>query len=127
MNTLPKVLIIDDSSLARLMIRDIVTELGMEAHEAQTADEGIHRFKDIKPRFVVLDIMLSGKNGLEALAEIRGYDNDAIIIMCTSIIGQEDVINKAIEFGADDYITKPFKKEEMMRIFRKYGENLVQE
>lgn len=58
---------------------------------------------------------MPGRSGLEVLEEILRQDEDAAVVMC-SAMGQETVIQKAIVMGARDFIVKPFKKDEFLRI-----------
>lgn len=115
-----KALITDDSQLVRKILGDILRENNFEILEAESAEEAIHHYKKQKPDLVIMDIMLGGKNGIEAVHEITSYDKSAIVIMCTSIIGQEQIIQKTFDFGASEYITKPFKKDEIRKLVAKY-------
>ncbi|MFP4424244.1 MAG: response regulator [Candidatus Woesearchaeota archaeon] len=116
-----KVMIVDNSKLIKRMIRDIAEKQQCTIIEASTADEAVIRYKDEKPDMVFMDIMLGTKNGIEALKEIKEFDDKAVIIICTSIIGQEEVIEKAYRFGATDYITKPFSDEEIIELINRHS------
>lgn len=116
-----KVLIVDDSSFMRTMIKNIVTQKSCEVIEASNADESVEKYKSEKPDVVFMDIIMEGKTGLDALKEIREHDENAIVIMCTSIGGQEHVIKEAVDYGASDFMTKPFKQQEIFNVLEKYG------
>ncbi|MGM5487478.1 MAG: response regulator [Nanobdellota archaeon] len=116
-----KVMVVDDSKLIKRMVRDIAEKQQCTVTEASNADEAVRKYKDEKPDMVFMDIMLGTKNGIEALKEIREFDEKAIVIICTSIIGQEEVIEKAYKFGASEYITKPFSDEEIEDIIKRYN------
>jgi two-component system chemotaxis response regulator CheY len=117
---LAKVLIVDDSSFMRTMIKNIVVQRNCEIIEASNADESVQKYKDEKPDLVFMDIIMEGKTGLEALKEIREYDENAVVVMCTSIGGQEHIIKEAVEYGASDFMTKPFKQQEIFNVLDKY-------
>lgn len=83
--------------------------------EARDGDEAIAMFGEYSPDLVLLDITMPGRSGLEVLEEILRQDEDAAVVMC-SAMGQDTVIQKAIVMGARDFIVKPFKKDEFLRI-----------
>jgi CheY-like chemotaxis protein len=114
------VMTVDDSSLIRKILKTICEKEGCEVVEAQNATEAIKRFQEEHIDFIFMDIMFPGKNGIEALAELKMLDPTVTVVMCTSIIGQEQVIEKSIEFGASEYITKPFQEEHIRSIIKKY-------
>lgn len=111
-----KILIVDDAMFMRKSIRKILSEGGYaDVEEARGGDEAIAMFGEYNPDLVLLDITMPGRSGLEVLEEILGQDEDAAVVMC-SAMGQETVIQKAIVMGARDFIVKPFKKDEFLRI-----------
>lgn len=118
-----KVLVVDDSSFMRTMIKNIVKQKNAEVVEASNADESIENYKQEKPDIVFMDIIMEGKTGLDALKAIKEHDPDAIVVMCTSIGGQEHVIKEAVDYGAADFMTKPFKQQEIFNVIDKYGKN----
>lgn len=111
-----KILIVDDAMFMRKSIRKILSEGGYaNVEEARDGDEAIAMFGEYGPDLVLLDITMPGRSGLEVLEEILRQDEDAAVVMC-SAMGQETVIQKAIVMGARDFIVKPFKKDEFLRI-----------
>lgn len=111
-----KILIVDDAMFMRKSIRKILSEGGYaNVEEARDGDEAIAMFGEYSPDLVLLDITMPGRSGLEVLEEILRQDEDAAVVMC-STMGQETVIQKAIVMGARDFIVKPFKKDEFLRI-----------
>ena len=116
----PKIMIVDDSRLIRQMLGDIARAKGCIVLEASTAEEAVRLYEANRPNLVFMDIILGGKNGIEALDEIRKIDPDANIVMCTSVIGQENIVQKAFHFGAREYITKPFIPEEIEAVIQRY-------
>ena len=111
-----KILIVDDAMFMRKSIRKILSEGGYaNVEEARDGDEAIAMFGEYNPDLVLLDITMPGKSGLEVLEEILRQDEDAAVVMC-SAMGQETVIQRAIVMGARDFIVKPFKKDEFLRM-----------
>jgi len=108
-----KVLIIDDDA----PIRDTVQlSLGFqkeafEIRAAQDGETGLEAFLRWQPDIVVLDIMLPKMSGLDVLARIRKVSNARVIML--SAKGRDADIAKALEAGADDYVTKPFSVLEL--------------
>lgn len=115
-----EILIVDDALFMRRIIKAALEESGYDhILEAKDGEEAVRIFKSRKPDIVLLDITMPGKSGIEVLEEIRAEDPDAVVIMC-SAIGQEKTIEKAVRIGASGYIIKPFKKEELAEIIKKF-------
>ena len=114
-----KVLIVDDAAFMRNMIKDILEEEGYEiAGEAANGEEAISKYKELRPDVVTMDIVMPLKSGIEAVHEIVSFNKDAKIVMC-SALGQESLVMEAIEAGAKDFITKPFKTEKVLETIKK--------
>lgn len=115
-----KILVCDDSILARKQIKDIIFTVGkptiLEASDGQTA---IDIYKEHKPDLVFLDIVMPNKDGNIALEEIMSFDRDAIIIVVSSV-GTQTQLKCALEAGATDFIQKPFNKEQILEAIKKY-------
>ncbi len=114
-----KVLIVDDAAFMRNMLKDILEEEGYEvAGEAANGEEAVSKYMELRPDVVTMDIVMPLKSGIEAVHEIVSFNKDAKIVMC-SALGQESLVMEAIEAGAKDFITKPFKKENVLEIIKK--------
>ena len=115
-----KILICDDSILARKQIKDIIVTLGsptiLEASDGQSA---IDLYKAEKPNLVFLDIVMPKKDGNIAIEEIMAFDKNAIIIIVSSV-GTQSQLKCALEAGATDFIQKPFSKEHIIEALHKY-------
>lgn len=117
-----KVLIVDDAIFMRNLLKDILVSEGYEVvGEAGNGEEAVKRYFDLKPDITTMDIVMPLKNGIEAVREIVGRDPKARIIMI-SALGQESLVMEAMEAGALDFITKPFTKEKVIQVIRKYME-----
>jgi two-component system chemotaxis response regulator CheY len=82
--------------------------------ECGSGEEGMKKFQELSPDLVTLDIMLPGMNGIETLKEIMEIDEDANVLMISSM-GQESKIREAILAGARDFIVKPFNEETLIK------------
>lgn len=115
-----KVLIVDDALFMRKMIRKILEELGcQDITEAQDGEEAIQKYEEIKPDLILMDITMPQMSGVEALERIMKKDPSQKIVMC-SAVGQEMMIQKAVELGASDFIVKPFDKEKFRKVIEHY-------
>jgi two-component system chemotaxis response regulator CheY len=103
----------------RLLITNYLVGLGHSViGEAENGDEGVTRYKELHPDVVTLDITMPIKDGLEACKEILDYDSKAKVIM-VSAMGQEPMVLEAIQYGAKDFIVKPFKKDRIAEAMKK--------
>ena len=116
-----KILIADDSAFMRNIIKGILNQNGItDIVEAVDGQDAINKYNEQKPGLVFMDIMMPNKNGLDALREIKASSNDAKIVMCTSV-GQEKIIQESVDAGATDFVTKPFKPEDIKEIIVKFN------
>jgi two-component system chemotaxis response regulator CheY len=116
-----KVLIVDDSAFMRNMLKKLITEAGGEiAGEAGDGKEAQEKYSQLKPGLVFMDIMMPNVNGIDGLKGIMSQEKTAKVVMCTSI-GQQKVVDEAVEAGASDFIVKPFTKEDVMTVINKYN------
>ena len=114
-----RILVADDASFMRQMIRDIIEPEGFEViGEAADGVEVMEKFKELEPDLVMLDIVMPRKSGMDAVRELVTLDPSAKIVMC-SALGQEALVMEAIQAGAKDFIVKPFKPEAVLTTLRK--------
>lgn len=108
------ILVVDDAKFMRMTLRQIFEEANHSViAEAQTGNEAIDHYIELKPDLVIMDITMPEMDGIEAVRKIKEYDADATIVMC-SAIGQSRLVLEAIEAGASDFIVKPFEKERVI-------------
>ena len=107
-----KVLIVDDSKVERLILKEILTELKFSIFEAENAVEGIQKANEIKPDLILMDVVMPGMNGFQATRQITSNESmkDIPVIMCTSKNQATDKIWGRHQ-GAKAYIVKPIQKE----------------
>ena len=103
-----KILICDDSILARKQLKDIIVEHGYQDFlEASNGQEAIDLYKEHKPELVFVDIVMPVKDGVQAIHEIREFDPEANIIVVSSV-GTQTQLKNAIMEGARDFVQKPY-------------------
>ena len=108
------VLIVDDAAFMRLTIRQMLEAHGHSvAGEAANGIEAIRKFKEVKPDVVLLDITMPEMDGLETLKRLKEVNSRAKIIICTAL-GHQEKVAQAIEYGASDFIVKPFEVSRLM-------------
>jgi len=113
------VLIVDDAAFMRIKLKDILEKNNYEvAGEAENGIEAIEKYKEVKPDIVTMDITMPEKDGVEALKEIKAFDEDAKVLMC-SAMGQQTMVMDAIRSGALDFIVKPFDTERVIHALDK--------
>ncbi|WP_426349115.1 response regulator [Alloiococcus sp. CFN-8] len=114
-----KVLIVDDAAFMRMMIRDILEKNGFEVvGEASNGIKAVELYKKEKPEVVTMDITMPDMDGIEAVKQIRAFDPESKIIMC-SAMGQQSMVMDAIRAGARDFIVKPFQADRVIEAIRK--------
>ena len=114
-----RVLIVDDLPFMREVIRDILLEADFRiVGEAQNGRDGVISFMKRKPDIVLLDIAMPVMDGITALRRIMSYDPSARVVMC-SALGEEEMIIRAIQLGAKDFVVKPFQAERIISAVNK--------
>jgi two-component system chemotaxis response regulator CheY len=109
-----KILIVDDTLFMRTLLKNILFSGGHTiAGEAGDGEDGVAKYKELKPDLVTMDIVMPNKNGIDALKEIKAFDPNAKVIMCTAV-GQESMVRSAIMSGARGYIVKPFQAPKVL-------------
>ena len=113
------ILIVDDASFMRMMIKDILTKNEFEVvGEAENGLVAVEKYKELEPELIIMDITMPEMDGIQAVKEIKKIDSNAKIIMC-SAMGQQSMVIEAIQAGAKDFIVKPFQKERVLEAVRK--------
>jgi two-component system chemotaxis response regulator CheY len=113
-----KALIVDDASLARIMLRKLLEANGYnEIWEASNGEEAINLYEGIKPNLVTMDITMPGINGITAIKRIMALDPVANIIVC-SALGEKSIVLEAIQAGAKHFIIKPYDADKVVNIIK---------
>jgi len=106
------VLIVEDESNIRELLRMYLEQEGYHVETAQNGSEGLRTFKRVHPDLVLLDVMMPVMDGNQMIRELRTFSKTPVI-MLTAKGEMMDKIT-GLELGADDYITKPFEMREVM-------------
>ncbi|NLK94300.1 MAG: response regulator transcription factor [Clostridiales bacterium] len=108
-----KILLVEDEESIRSFLKINLERNDFQVIEAETGEEGIKKADLEKPEIAILDVMLPGINGFEVCHELRSKYSDMGIIMLTAK-GQDIDKIMGLEYGADDYIIKPFNPLEVV-------------
>ncbi|RXI65423.1 response regulator transcription factor [Clostridium tetani] len=108
-----KILLVEDEKSIRGFLKINLKRSGLEVVEAETGEEGIRKAKIEKPSIALLDVMLPGIDGFQVCKELRQEFPSMGIIMLTARTQDMDKI-MGLEFGADDYVVKPFNPSELI-------------
>lgn len=108
-----KILLVEDEKSIRGFLKINLKRSELEVIEAETGEEGIRKAKVEKPSIALLDVMLPGIDGFQVCKELRKEFPNMGIIMLTARTQDIDKI-MGLEFGADDYVVKPFNPSELI-------------
>jgi DNA-binding response OmpR family regulator len=111
-----RILVIDDEPAMVGAVAALVGSVGHRVTAAYDGEEGLRHFDDERPDLVILDLAMPGMDGLTVCTEIRRRGPTPIIILSGE--GQEAAKVEALDAGADDYVTKPFGKSELLARIR---------
>ncbi len=111
------ILVVDDEEIMREILETLLTREGYDVKLASSGEEGLELARALPFDAAVVDIMMPGLNGIETLDELRRLDEDLAVIIITAYASVESAIS-AMKSGAFDYITKPFKNEEVLVVIR---------
>ena len=113
-----RILIVDDSSLARRRARTILEGGGYEVIEAEDGMSAIERYFVEKPDVVMLDLVMKGMYGLDVLAQLRQIDPNARVIVVSADV-QTSSHQMAEDGGAAGFLVKPLDETEALTLVRK--------
>lgn len=114
-----RILVVDDSFYMRTMLRNMLSDAGYEViGEAPNGQTALQMAREHKPDLVTLDVILPDNTGLDVLKGIK-KDNPDMKVVIVSAVGQEVIVNEALEFGALSYIVKPFSEEKVLEVVGK--------
>lgn len=111
-----KILIGDDSILARRQLKNLINMLGSPTFfEASNGEDAVNIYKKESPDLVFLDIVMPIMDGNTAVREIMAFDPDALIIIVSSV-GTQSLLKGAIMAGASEFIQKPLEQEQIHHV-----------
>jgi len=107
-----RVLVVDDEADIRELVRELLGRAGYDVVEAPNGSEALKLFYSQQPDFVILDVQMPVLDGWETLARIRDV-SDVPVLMLTARAEELDKV-RGLRAGADDYLTKPFGRQELL-------------
>ena len=107
-----RILVVDDEPKIRNIVTSYLTKEGFDVSEAEDGPSAVAKAERLEPDVIILDVMLPGFDGVEALRQIR-TKSDVYVIMLTARSEETDKLI-GLSVGADDYITKPFSARELV-------------
>ena len=110
------VLLCDDSQLVRKKMSEIFGRVGItNVTSAEDGEEAVEKYKEVRPDLVFMDIVMPKKSGIDALREIKAFDPDAKVVMASTVGTQKNLIN-AIKEGAFEFLQKPVKDDDVLKV-----------
>jgi DNA-binding NtrC family response regulator len=109
-----RVLVVDDEETVRNLLKRTLEEAGYDVVTAANGEEALHEVSQQEPEAVLLDIKMPGLSGIDVLAKITTDWSDICVMMVTAV-GDTQTAVEAMKLGAYDYITKPFKPNDVVR------------
>lgn len=113
-----RILIVDDEKQIRRILSVLLAERGYEVAEAESGEEALSRFSELRPTLVLLDLSLPGMDGLEVLRQLLERDPQLDCIIMTAY-GTIRTAVEAMRRGAFDYLTKPFDNDELLLVIER--------
>lgn len=112
-----KLLLVDDSGLARRSMRAMLEPAGFEVIEAEDGMSALERYSIEKPDVVILDLVMKGMYGLDVLTKIRQMDPAARVVVVSADVQQssQDMVHAA---GAIGFLNKPVERERVLTLLR---------
>lgn len=118
MNSNALIHLIDDEPIIHDVLGQILETEGYSVEISSSGEEALKKFEEQKFDLILLDLLMPGINGLEALKQIKKIDPEAMVIIITAYASVESAL-AAIKMGAYDYIQKPFKNDELLMTIRR--------
>jgi len=119
----PRILIVDDELSMREYLAILLEREGYDAVVAASAEEALTRLEGALFDMVISDVQMPGLNGIELLARIKSLSPNTAVVMITAFSAAEQAV-EAMKLGAYDYLSKPFKNEEIKVVIRNALEKL---
>jgi PAS domain S-box-containing protein len=118
------VLYVEDDLFIRKVMLNILSKNLREVYTAENGLEGLNLYKRLQPDIVLTDIRMPVMDGLEMASQIRSLNKTAPIIVTTAYGDTENLL-RSIEIGIDSYVLKPIDKNKLLKVLRKYAEEII--
>ncbi len=114
------ILVVDDSQFMQLTLKNILEKDNKHKVIGTAKDDisAVEKYKELKPDLVTMDIIMPVESGLRAVKNILEYDKSAKIIM-VSAMGQEKIVEEALQLGAKGFIVKPVVPQKLLEMIDK--------
>lgn len=106
-----RILVVDDEQDTVILLKHVLMRDGFDVSGATSGKEALAKINEVKPALVLLDLMMPDMDGWETFHRLKEVNEFPVIVI--SALAQSQFIVKALESGADDYITKPFEQSEV--------------
>ncbi len=114
-----RIVVVDDEPNLREAVAFILEDEGFDVATAIDGVDGLEKVCAVKPKVVLLDLMMPRMDGYEVCERIRGHEELAgIFIIIATAMGNESAEHKALEVGADLFMSKPFETEAVVHVIR---------
>jgi DNA-binding response OmpR family regulator len=107
-----RILVIEDDAEIRALLRTLLERAGMQVVEAPDGESGLRTFFETRPELVLLDLSLPRMDGFETLGRIRQLSDVPVLVLTARSSEGDKVLG--LRSGADDYLTKPFGRQELV-------------
>ena len=113
----PRILVVEDEAAMRIALEDCLRAAGFRVLSSVDGSGGLARAVAEKPDLILLDVMMPKLDGFAVCAELRRLSSQSAILMLTARGGWEERV-RGLDLGADDYLVKPFRTEELLARIR---------
>lgn len=116
------ILVVDDNTLNRMILMKLIRHMGLTGFTASNGSEAIHAVKEKHEiDLILMDLIMPVMDGYEATRKIRVFKSlEALPIIAVTADATEGLMEKCVEAGCNEYITKPIQKEVIEKVLRKY-------
>lgn len=108
-----KILLVEDEATLAMIVADMLSREGFEVIKAADGERGISLFHSTMPDAIIADVMMPKMDGFEMVRRIRAFNSDVPVIFLTAKSAIDDIV-EGFELGANDYLKKPFRMEELL-------------
>ena len=116
-----KIMIVDDSAVIHSLLKNILKDVRCTVIDAFNSTDAFEKFDKELPDIILMDIIMERQlSGVDVLKDIKMHSPNTVVIMVTSLRKNEDVIKQCVEAGADEYISKPFNREDILSALKPY-------
>jgi DNA-binding response OmpR family regulator len=111
-----RLLLVEDDNAIAQKLKHELERAGHDCNHCPNVTDGLQSLRADRPDVVLLDLMLPDRSGFDFIREARGETNTPIIVLTAQLLGDDKV--RALDLGADDYVTKPFWTQELLARLR---------